>query len=290
VVDTIATIMSKFASLLKDESPDLVVVVGDVNSTLACSLAAQKCGVKVAHVEAGLRSFDSAMPEEINRIVTDQVSDFLLTSCMDANENLVREGVARSKIKFVGNVMIDTLMKAKTVIEKSDSYKVFKEPFVLLTLHRPSNVDTKKDFKNIAETIKKISGAHNIIFPVHPRTKSKIKQFGLSSYFHNVKMVSPMNYMMFLNHMMQADFILTDSGGIQEEASVLKVPCITLRENTERPITIEQGTNVLTGVAQKAILMAVKKKDMLKKSGKVRISKWDGKTAQRIVKVIKQVV
>jgi len=276
------------------------VVVGDVNSTLAASLVAAKLGISVAHVEAGLRSEDRSMPEEINRILTDRISDYLFTTCEDANKNLKKEGILKEKIYFVGNVMIDTLLQFKTKAETSAKIKIAGEEYALLTLHRPSNVDDQRVFKNILEALIKVSKKIPILFPAHPRTQKQIKTFGYERYFNvlnlnpmnaihpknSINLTGPLSYLEFLNLMANSKWVYTDSGGIQEETTILGVPCLTLRENTERPITVKEGTNTLVGNNHKKIL-----KESFKiingegKKGKVP-KLWDGKAAERIVNII----
>jgi len=286
-------IMIKFEKVCKAEQPDLIVVVGDVNSTIACTLVAVKLGIKVAHVEAGLRSFDRTMPEEINRILTDSISDYLFTTCEDANENLLKEGIDKEKIYFVGNIMIDTLLKFKKRAEKKNTFEKFdlnKKNYALLTLHRPSNVDKKASLEKILRAIKMISYKIPLIFPTHPRTKKFIKDHNLSSIINNSNSIilsKPLGYLEFLNLMINAKLVLTDSGGIQEETTVLKIPCLTLRKNTERPITVKIGTNILVGDDESKILINTEK--ILKNNYKnnYKIPKyWDGNTAKRIISII----
>src|SRR3989338_3423002 len=240
--------------------PDLVIVVEDVNSTVAGAEAAHELGIKVAHVESGLRSFDKTMPEEINRIRTDEISDFLFTTEKSGNENLLKEGIDKNKIFFVGNVMIDTLLKHR---EKAKSSKILaklnlhKNNYCTLTLHRPSNVDSKKDFENIIFILDKLQEKIKIVFPAHPRTRKNIEAFKLSKKIGGMKnliVTQPLGYLDFLCLMSNSKLVLTDSGGIQEEATVLGVPCITLRNNTERPVTVEQGTNLLVSTNKDNII------------------------------------
>lgn len=284
-----ARIMTGFEKVCLNEKPDAVLVVGDVNSTLACSVVASKLLIPIGHVEAGLRSFDRTMPEEINRIVTDSLSTFLFTTCEDANKNLKKEGISNKKIYFVGNVMIDTLLTHKKKATGSNilrNLKLKKKQYAVLTLHRPSNVDDKKTLYGIINALKTISKDIPIIFPIHPRTKKQIERFKLSDFFNVVKCIEPLGYFDFLNLMINSKFMLTDSGGIQEETTILNIPCLTLRKNTERPITIKEGTNTLVGNSGENIVKGVK--NIL--IGKIKtggIPKfWDGNAAQRIVKVI----
>jgi len=281
-------IMIEFEKVLLNEKPDLVLVVGDVNSTLACALTSVKLGIKVAHIEAGLRSFDREMPEEINRILTDQVSDYLFTTEKDAEKNLLNEGIAKSKIFFVGNLMIDTLLIHKeraSNLKKPDS-----NDYAILTLHRPSNVDDKETLSNILEIIREIQSQIKIIWPMHPRTRNNLERFNLKEKLKEMKNVSisdPLTYLEFMNAVMNSKFVLTDSGGIQEETTVLNIPCITLRDNTERPVTIEQGTNYLAGSNKNSILEIIQKVLNGKAKQYRGIESWDGKAAGRIVSAIK---
>jgi UDP-N-acetylglucosamine 2-epimerase (non-hydrolysing) len=288
-------VMVEFEKVCVKERPDLVVVVGDVNSTMACAITAKKLGIKVAHVEAGLRSRDMSMPEEINRLCTDVLCDYLFTTDHFANENLKREGIPDEKIFFVGNVMIDTLMKHKKAAARlnlADRIGLEPEKYATLTLHRPSNVDDKDTLQGILEALSQIAKELPIVFPIHPRTKKMADLFGLSYYFSNGSKVKgiwttdPLGYLEFLHLNMRAKMVLTDSGGLQEETTVLCIPCITMRENTERPITCEIGTNVIVGNKPDNILAAAKKiLNGSNISGKVP-EKWDGKAAERIVECL----
>lgn len=279
-----ARIMERFEGVLLKEMPDLVLVVGDVNSTLACALAASKLCIKVAHVEAGLRSFDRRMPEEINRVIVDHLSDFLFTTCEDANKNLFREGISADKVFLVGNVMIDTLIYN---IKKLKDENFAQSKYAVLTLHRPSNVDNKDTFEHVSRALQKIAKHINIIFPIHPRTRGQIKKFRLEKYYSgNIKLLEPLGYLDFLKLYSKATFVLTDSGGIQEETSALDIPCLTIRENTERPITIKSGTNVLVGTSEERIVEEAEK--ILRTGGRRRkkLQCWDGKAAERIVEIL----
>lgn len=291
-------IMKRVEGIFIKEKPSLVLVVGDVNSTLACAITASKLHIPVAHVEAGLRSFDRRMPEEINRVLTDAVSDYLFITEKSAKVNLRKEGIAQKKIFFVGNTMIDTLLKFR---EKAQAMPVMINgvnikgcPYSILTMHRPSNIENKSNLRSILEALKKISINIPIIFPVHPRTMKQIKNEGLLSYFskpdsgvkNGIHAVKPMGYLEFLSLMTGAKLVFTDSGGIQEETTVLNIPCITLRENTERPATVSEGSNVLAGTDKgKIIYEAEKNLNGSKKCGHVPRF-WDGKAAERIVKVL----
>jgi UDP-N-acetylglucosamine 2-epimerase (non-hydrolysing) len=290
-----ARIMMGFEKVCLKEKPDLVVVVGDVNSTMACAITAKKLGIRVAHVEAGLRSRDMSMPEEINRLCTDILSDYLFTTDHFADENLKKEGVPEEKIFFVGNVMVDTLVKYK---EKARNLKLIEKlnltpgGYTLMTLHRPSNVDDKGALQGILEALTEIAEKTPIVFPIHPRTRKMAQQFDLDHYFNNgdnvtgIWITDPLGYIAFLHLSMNARMVLTDSGGLQEEATFLGVPCITLRQNTERPITCTTGTNVIVGNNKEKILTAAR--DVLKgraSAGNIP-EKWDGKTAQRIITIL----
>lgn len=293
-----AKIMVGFEKICLREKPDLVIVVGDVNSTLACTITAKKLGIRVAHVEAGLRSRDMSMPEEINRLCTDVLCDYLFTTDHLAEQNLLAEGIDRKKIFFVGNVMIDTLLKHKKMAAGLDlSQKLGLQPrgYATLTLHRPSNVDDPAVLEGILEAVAQISKQLPVIFPIHPRTRKMARQFGLEHYFNSgdqvegIWITEPLGYLEFLHLNMNARLVLTDSGGLQEETTVLGVPCITLRTNTERPITSEKGTNVLAGNKKEDILRLAEQilaADTV--SGQIP-EKWDGKAAQRIVEVLLQI-
>ena len=279
----------KFISL----KPDIVTVVGDVDSTLAASLTAAKLCIPVAHVEAGLRSFDPEMPEEFNRIVTDRLSDFLFIHSEDAHTNLIREGITKSKIYFTGNIMIDML---KHMLErmKDDFYLkkfgVKRKKYVLLTLHRPTNVDNKGTLSSILKTISLISEILPVIFPVHPRTLLQIRKFRLGNILRNSGIITtaPLGYIENLGLLKDAAFVMTDSGGIQEESTYLHIPCLTMRENTERPITVEMGTNTIVGTNGHKIMTEIDK-ILTSRYKKGRVPKfWDGRTSERIVKILKE--
>ncbi|MBI2135161.1 UDP-N-acetylglucosamine 2-epimerase (non-hydrolyzing) [Candidatus Woesearchaeota archaeon] len=289
----IEIIKHKLEPILKEEDPDLVIVVGDVNSTLAGAEAAKKLGIKVAHVEAGLRSFDKDMVEELNRIETDKISDFLFTTEKSGNENLIKEKIDEEKIFFVGNVMIDTLLSHREKAEKSDILKrlnLNKKEYCTLTLHRPTNVDTKEGFDNIIDILEKLQEKIKIVFPVHPRTRKNIETFHLEKKIGSMKnliIIEPLGYLDFLCLMDNSKIVLTDSGGIQEETTVLGIPCITLRKNTERPVTFEEGTNTIVSTDKDKIIK--KALDIL--DGKVKFKNkipelWDGKAAERISMII----
>ena len=285
-------IMTAFEDVVQQEKPDLVLVVGDVNSTLACSLVAAKIGIKIAHVEAGLRSFDRTMPEEINRMLTDSLADFLFVTEKSGLENLKREGIAESKIYFTGNVMIDSLLYYLPKIESSAVRQKFglnAERYILVTLHRPSNVDSEKSLKKVVKLLNEVAEKKKVIFPVHPRTKKNLTDCKLINTFHERVLLSdPIGYIDFLALMKNAEMVITDSGGIQEETTFLHIPCITIRDSTERPVTEEIGTNRVVGTdlnrAREAVFSVLKAE--AKKSSLPPL--WDGKAAERIVEIILQ--
>tara|TARA_Y100000768_G_scaffold388196_1_gene382724 strand:+ start:6002 stop:7102 length:1101 start_codon:yes stop_codon:yes gene_type:complete len=287
-----AKIMIEFEKIILSEKPDLVLVVGDVNSTLACALVASKLNIRVAHVEAGLRSFDRQMPEEINRIITDSISDYLFVSEQSGLDNLINEGVSKDKIFYVGNVMIDSLIHHIEDSKKSNilnNIKLNTGNFALVTLHRPSNVDCKDTIKEILNCLKLIQDNIDLVFPIHPRTFKNIKNFKLDNLLDsmpNLHLLDSVGYIDFLHLMNNSSFVLTDSGGIQEETTFLGVPCITLRENTERPITIDIGTNQLVKSDSESILNSYNKIINLKKQKNNIPELWDGKASMRIVDVI----
>jgi UDP-N-acetylglucosamine 2-epimerase (non-hydrolysing) len=314
-----AEIIRKFEKVLCVEKPDVLVVVGDVNSTLACALVAAKVSFDaygrrplIAHVEAGLRSCDRSMPEEVNRVLTDQLSDLLFVTEESGLQNLAREGVASEKVHFVGNTMIDSLLAYKGKAEESRIVEDLalvdsahgRRSYALLTLHRPANVDSRDAFLDILEGLQELVGECRVIFPAHPRTRKSIGGLGLEKYFdlrwvedetggllatnqdRAIEMIAPLGYIDFLHLMNNAALVITDSGGIQEETTCLGVPCVTVRENTERPVTIRSGTNVLAGVKREGIRRAIRRQLKSKQSGAVP-EKWDGKSASRIVDVIR---
>tara|TARA_A100001037_G_C15093735_1_gene610378 strand:- start:342 stop:1442 length:1101 start_codon:yes stop_codon:yes gene_type:complete len=285
-----AKIMIEFEKVLKKENPDLIIVFGDINSTMACSIVASKLNIKIAHVESGLRSFDRGMPEEINRIITDKLSDLLFVSEESGLNNLAKEGVNESKIFFVGNIMIDSLVKYWDKIENSKivkKYKLKKNDYVLATFHRPSNVDSDSDIKSLISLLNEISNRKKVIFPIHPRTLKKIEEIKIINRINsNIIVTDPLGYFDFLCLTKNALIVITDSGGIQEESTFMNVQCITMRNNTERPVTIDIGTNQLAG----SNTLSVKKIANNIFDGNIKNGQipklWDGKTAQRIVDVL----
>jgi UDP-N-acetylglucosamine 2-epimerase (non-hydrolysing) len=309
-----AQILEKFEQVIARESPDIVVVVGDVNSTLACALATVKHTVAptksrplIAHVEAGLRSFDRAMPEEINRIVTDHLADLLFVTEKSGVVNLRREGIHSERVFLVGNTMIDSVCAYQDRADEShildnlelrpgghaNGKRAAVKAYGLLTLHRPSNVDDLTAFQKVLEGLTEVREQIEIIFPVHPRTRKRIEEFGLGHYFESdaggtrrgIRLIEPLGYLDFLCLMKNARMVLTDSGGVQEETTCLGVPCVTLRENTERPVTVTRGTNIIGGTSAASIREAVAKQ-MVRKARKRTPEMWDGKAAERIVSIL----
>jgi UDP-N-acetylglucosamine 2-epimerase (non-hydrolysing) len=275
-----------------DYRPDWVLLPGDVNSTLACALVAGKLGVKVAHVEAGLRSFDRSMPEEINRLVTDQLSDLLLTPSRDGDENLLREGIPAEKIRFVGNVMIDTLVRLLPKAEARWSglqERFGLDRYLLVTLHRPANVDDPATLGEFMTALVELSEQIPVVFPVHPRTRRRIENLGLihpQFATGNLQFLDPLGYLDFLALEAHASLVLTDSGGVQEETTYLGVPCLTARPNTERPVTVTEGTNRLIAGHAQALAAAVKQTLEHPWAERPRPALWDGRTAERIVQAM----
>jgi UDP-N-acetylglucosamine 2-epimerase (non-hydrolysing) len=285
-----ANVMIGFEQVCLDERPDLVVVVGDVNSTMAASLVAAKMLIPIAHVEAGLRSGDRTMPEEINRLVTDRLADLLLTPSADADEHLKAEGVAAEKIVLVGNIMIDTLMRhlpMATLDRLRPRLDLQARSYAVLTLHRPSNVDRAETFRGILESVHAIARDLPVVFPVHPRTRERVREFALERYFDGVTLTEPLGYVDFLSLTSNARLVLTDSGGLQEESTALGIPCLTLRENTERPVTVTHGTNRVVGTNPVNILAGFREA-MSNVDGNRRPPLWDGHTAERIATVLQR--
>ncbi|MBQ5779103.1 MAG: UDP-N-acetylglucosamine 2-epimerase (non-hydrolyzing) [Paludibacteraceae bacterium] len=282
-----ANIMIAFEQDLKENPTDLIVVVGDVTSTMACSIVAKKMNTRVAHVEAGIRSFDLTMPEEINRMVTDSLTDYFFTTTTIANDNLIKQGVDEKKIFFVGNIMIDTLFANQSKLKKPsvvDEFSLKEKQYIVLTLHRPSNVDESSHLKSLIDEIVKNVRDLPIIFPIHPRTAKLFAELGISA--NNLHIVEPLGYLEFNYLVKHAKCVVTDSGGITEETTVMGVPCMTLRDNTERPETCFVGTNELIGTNPKNIAPAMN----LLFSGKWKKGAipelWDGHTAERIVEIL----
>lgn len=285
-----ARIMVAFERVCLDHQPDWVIVVGDVNSTIACAITAKKLGAKVAHVEAGLRSNDMTMPEEINRLCTDAIADLLFTTDVISTENLRREGIQDTKIHFVGNTMIDSLLRFVNDARSTPLPEgVTDRGFAVLTLHRPSNVDRPSTLAGILDAVVDISALVPIVFPVHPRTLGRLEEFGLLARLEahgNIHITGPLSYLPFLGLVSRSQLVLTDSGGIQEETTVLGIPCLTLRSNTERPVTCDVGTNVLVGSDPQAIRRAAFAA-LNGGPGNRRIpEKWDGRAAERIVAIM----
>ena len=287
-----AAVMERFEPVVIEQKPDWVLVVGDVNSTLACALVSVKLGVKVAHVEAGLRSRDRTMPEEINRLLTDQISDLLFTPSADANHNLLAEGIPEGRIRLVGNVMIDSLYKHLEVSRQSsirNQLGLAEKSYAVLTLHRPVNVDEPVTFGRILDALERIGEQLPIIFPVHPRTRKTIAQHGFDervAKIERLRLIDPLGYLDFLCLYSGARVVLTDSGGIQEETSVLGIPCVTLRENTERPITVTMGTNKIVGTDVEKIVAAALAALGETAKPAIEIPLWDGHTADRILNAL----
>jgi UDP-N-acetylglucosamine 2-epimerase (non-hydrolysing) len=293
-----AEIMKRFEVVVDKEQPAAVLVVGDVNSTIACALVAAKKNIPVIHVEAGLRSFDRTMPEEINRVLTDRISDMLFITESSARENLCNEGVDDDRVHFVGNVMIDTLrhslsrsVAAETTLAGVDNAGLFlegKQGYAVLTMHRPANVDDKEVFRHLLETVRLVSERIPVVFPVHPRTRKALEEHGLQACLDSERIVClpPLGYLEMLGLVSSARLVLTDSGGLQEETTVVGVPCITLRENTERPVTVDQGTNTIAGRDRELVMSIVE--DVLRDGGKHGRTPelWDGKAAERIKQVL----
>lgn len=289
-----AKIMLAFEPVLLDRRPDLVLVYGDVNSTVAAAQVCSKLGVRVAHVEAGLRSRDRSMPEEINRLLTDQLSDLLFTPSADADQNLLQEGIERSRIHLVGNVMIDTLVRLISRAQNRLPINI-SSPYALVTLHRPSNVDDLTWLREMLEVLGELSSRLHVVFPVHPRTRQRLEELGAPAALNShLVLLEPLPYLEFLDLQRHAALVITDSGGIQEESTFLGVPCLTVRENTERPVTITLGTNQLVGrdlrrlrqAATKIIETSSSEENRESKMDTHRVPLWDGHAAERIAQII----
>jgi len=287
-------VMIAYEKILLKNKPDLTVVVGDVNSTVACSIAAVKLGIKVAHLEAGLRSFDRTMPEEINRIITDSISDYLWTPSSDADANLINEGIDPKKIRMVGNIMIDSLVMITPSIRKDKTQEklgLVNKDYGVVTLHRPSNVDSPAVLSSICNALIRVSDKIILVFPVHPRTAKNLHKFGLYNQLNGAKgilLTEPQSYKSFMNLIFGCKFVITDSGGIQEETTCLHIPCITLRNNTERPVTISNGTNVLGGTTKKEIVKAFEHSMKKTLNNRRKPKYWDGRASERILKILLQ--
>jgi UDP-N-acetylglucosamine 2-epimerase (non-hydrolysing) len=286
-------VMIAYEKVIMEEQPHLIVVAGDVNSTVAVTLAAVKLGVPVAHLEAGLRSFDRTMPEEINRIVTDSIADYLWTPSPDGDENLLKEGVDRQRIIRVGNIMIDSLEMMRESIEHQNTFQRYglkQKNYGLVTLHRPSNVDRPDVLKELCQILSRLSDTLPLIFPVHPRTRKNLVQNHLLNILENSKnivLTEPLNYINFMNLVFNCRMVITDSGGVQEETTYLGIPCITMRRNTERPVTVTQGTNELCSIEY---LEKMSREILSHKTGKHSVPElWDGRTSERVVESIKRI-
>lgn len=289
----VGSVMIAYEKVVLEDKPDLVVVVGDVNATMACAITAKKLHIKVAHLEAGLRSFDMDMPEEVNRMVTDSIVDYFWTPSIDGNENLVRSGVKSSAIELVGNIMLDSLEMMRNKIEKEnilDDLNLKTQTYVTVTFHRPSNVDDKIKLQKIVENLILLSTSYKVVFPIHPRTKQKLEEYNLFNFLENeenIIITKPLGYKQFMRLVFSSSFIITDSGGIQEETTYLKIPCLTLRDNTERPITVSKGTNTLVDFSN----LEQNIKNIISgdyKNGSIPLL-WDGNTASRIVGFINKI-
>lgn len=288
-----ARVMERYEQALAEERPAITLVVGDVNSTLACALVCAKAGVAVAHVEAGLRSFDRTMPEEINRLLTDQLADLLFITCRDARENLLREGVADEKIHFVGNVMIDALLESLPLAARKATparFGLTGRPYAVATIHRPSNVDEAEGLERVIAILEGTGARLPVVFPIHPRTEKRAADLGLEARLRalpGVILTPPLRYLEFQDLLRQARIVLTDSGGIQEETAVLGIPCLTLRPNTERPVTIRSGMNHLVGTEPAAVLSKVAELLAVPPpEAPPVIELWDGRAAERIAEVL----
>jgi len=285
-------VLAAFEDVLSEKPADIVIVVGDVNSTVACALTAAKCQIPVAHVEAGLRSFDRTMPEEINRVVTDALADYLFTPSADADQNLIREGVPKERIYRVGNVMIDTLRRyeqdarARKIPTK---FNLRSGSYAVCTLHRPSNVDSEQELRGVVEVLEGLLDHCDVVFPIHPRTRKRLDEYGLMSLLHQsgrLQAIEPLGYLDFLGLLAEAALVLTDSGGIQEETTALGVPCLTVRLHTERPVTVTQGTNVVVGTDPDAILRAAGRALAGDWPRGTIPQGWDGCAAERIAEIL----
>lgn len=292
----IAEIMVRLEKIILEKKPDLIMVVGDVNSTLAASITANKCGIKLAHVESGLRSFDRTMPEEFNRLVTDELSDMLFVTEQSGLDHLRKEGKDPATIHFVGNTMIDTMVAFSKQIDASDilqKMNIAENKFVLMTMHRPATVDTKEGLGKLLELLEEVTKHYDVVFPVHPRTVNHLKNFDLEKSFranNRIKMTEPLDYFAFQKLIKCCKFILTDSGGIQEESTFLQVPCLTLRPNTERPVTVTMGSNELLPFDLEKIRARIQEiENGTFKKGQVP-PLWDGKATERIFEILSRIL
>ena len=290
-IKQIADIMLRLENVFANEKPDAAIVVGDVNSTLAAALTASKLRIKVAHVEAGLRSFDSDMPEETNRLLADHISDLLFCTEQSGVDNLRNENIPKEKIFLVGNVMIDTLIKNLGNAKKSEilTRLDIRDEYCIITAHRPENVDSYENLNKLVEILNEMQKETRVVYPVHPRAKKMLEKFGLNEKINkmkNIKICEPLSYLDFLWLVKNSGFVVTDSGGLQEETSYLGIPCLTIRKNTERPVTADKGTNTVVGLNKEKILATINKirEGKYKRGGKIEL--WDGKTSQRIIKIL----
>jgi UDP-N-acetylglucosamine 2-epimerase (non-hydrolysing) len=287
-----AKIMTRFEKVCLEEKPDLVLVAGDVNSTIACALTAVKCGIRVGHIEAGLRSFDRGMPEEINRVATDAICDYCFVTEQSGMDNLAREGFARERTFFVGNTMIDSLHFALPAARQSNilgQLGLAPKSYAAVTLHRPTNVDDPRQLRQLLEILVDLTKRRTVVIPLHPRTRKNLELFGLQSIVEendNMKLIDPLGYVSFIALVLNADFVLTDSGGIQEETTALGIPCLTMRTTTERPITCEIGTNILVPPDAEPLTFAIAEMvDKPRKKGRIP-PLWDGRAAERIAEIV----
>lgn len=287
-----ADIMVGCEDIFLKELPDYIIVYGDVNSCIAAALVAKKLHIRVIHIESGLRSFDKNMPEEINRIITDSISDILFVTCQDGVDNLLNEGI-RKDVYLVGNTMIDSLVEFQTKFNSSNILSklgIQSKEYILSTLHRPSNVDNKDNLIELMDSMKSISKKNNVVFPIHPRTKHNLQKYNLFDFYNKIdtlNIIDPLGYIDFMCLQKNAKLIITDSGGIQEESSFFNVPCLTVRDNTERPVTIHAGTNKLIGADYKKILSEV---NIINYNQNSNINLWDGNTSKRIVSIINNIL
>lgn len=293
-ISVITQIMNNMEKICTELQPNLVVVPGDVNSSLACALVANRLGIPVAHIESGLRSFDMSMPEEVNRILIDKISDLYFITEDSGMENLIKEGHQPASMHFVGNSMIDTLIESTAMIDQSailNQLQVSKKKYILFTFHRPVNVDNKEHLSKLMALIEELSAKYTCIFPVHPRTKNNIAKWAVGENFNsnkNILLCNPLGYFDFLKLIKHASIVITDSGGIQEETTFLQVPCLTIRPNTERPVTITEGTNQLLDLDVNLIIQKVGEIESNTKTTTKSPKYWDGKTSERIVEAIAQ--